>query len=173
MANMVKHYSPRGHRLRLDFSARGAGVCCGYALKMQIRAAIAEALFYERYLQNAQVSVTLCDNKKICELNVQYRNRDAVTDVLSFPMYGEGELPGRDTPAEGEYVPLGDIVISRGQAAEQAAELGHSTEREIAFLCIHSTLHLLGYDHEKSAADEEDMCARQRTILKNLNFYEK
>jgi probable rRNA maturation factor len=65
---------------------------------------------------------------------------------------------------------LGDIVISVERAKEQAKELGNSTTREIAFLAIHSTLHLLGYDHERSEDDEEAQCLAQREIIETLKF---
>ena len=104
-------------------------------------------------------------------LNREYREKDAATDVLSFPMYEADELP-KGGDADGETVTLGDIVLSVERAAEQAAELGHSTEREIAFLCIHSTLHLLGYDHERGEEEDEDMCRRQREILLKMGLGE-
>ena len=67
-------------------------------------------------------------------------------------------------------ITLGDIVISVERAREQARELGNSTRREIAFLVIHSTLHLLGYDHERSKDDEEAQCLAQREIIENLEI---
>ena len=166
---MNKHISPKGPRLYLDFAALGEGVRFPYRRKMLIRRAIAEALFYERVYFDTEVSVTLCDNAHIHSLNKQFRDKDAPTDVLSFPMYDAAELPTEEE-AEGETVLLGDIVISLERAAEQAAELGHSTERELAFLAIHSTLHLLGYDHERGEEEDEDMCRRQREIIAKLGL---
>lgn len=83
---------------------------------------------------------------------------------MSFPQYEPFEA-ARETD---EPVTLGDIVISLERAAEQAKEVGHPFLDEVAFLCIHSTLHLLGYDHERSTEDEEDMCRRQRQIVAAL-----
>ncbi len=166
---MKMHISPKGPRLYLAFATEGAGVKFPYRRKMLLRRAIAEALFYERVFYDCEVSVTLCDNAHIRTLNKQFREKDTATDVLSFPMYDAGELPQKEDAA-GETVLLGDIVISLERAAEQAAELGHSTERELAFLAIHSTLHLLGYDHERSAGDDEDMCRRQREIIRKLGL---
>lgn len=167
MKKRVKHYPPCGPRLFIDFSTAEGMPPFGYRMKMLVRAAIAETLFYERIFFDSEVSVTFCDNAYIKKLNRRYRKKDAATDVLSFPMYEADELP-KGSDAGGETVTLGDIVISTERAAAQAAELGHSTEREIAFLAIHSTLHLLGYDHERSPEEDEDMCRRQREIIAKL-----
>ena len=108
--------------------------------------------------------MTFVDNERIRTLNRTYRDKDRATDVLSFPQYEPGEAAREtDTP-----VMLGDIVISLERAAEQAQEVGHPFLDEVAFLCIHSTLHLLGYDHERSASEEEDMCRRQREIVARI-----
>ena len=88
------------------------------------------------------VSVTFTDKDGIKELNRDYRGVDSVTDVLSFPQYDDFE----EIPEEGEIL-LGDVVICRERAAEQAREFGHSLDREMIYLFTHSILHLLGYDH--------------------------
>ena len=98
-------------------------------------------------------------------LNRKFRGVDRPTDVLSFPLYEDGNFDM--TECIGGAV-LGDVVISLERAAEQAAELGHSTVREVAFLTVHSVLHLLGYDHERSSEEEEKQCAKQREIMKKL-----
>ncbi len=138
-----------------------------YSLKILVRRAIIETLDYEGYDKSAEVSVTFTDNEKIHALNKQYRNVDKPTDVLSFPLL---DSEGDDTmPTELESM-LGDIVVSLEKAREQSEEYGHSFERETAFLCVHSMLHLLGYDHERSEADDMDMCLRQKIIMSNLGF---
>ena len=169
MMKSLKHYPPKGPRLYIDFATAENLPPISYSLKMLVRGAIAEALFYERIYFDSEISITFCDNAYIKKLNAEYRKKDTATDVLSFPMYEGDELP-KGSDAGGETVPLGDIVISVERAAEQAEELGHSTEREIAFLAIHSTLHLLGYDHERSPEEDEDMCRRQREIIAKLCF---
>lgn len=126
-----------------------------------VRTAIAKALDYEGFSHPAELSVTFCNGPYIRTLNAEYRDKDAETDVLSFPIFDSEE----EDPLEEEVIPLGDIVLNVERAAQQAEELGHSTLREIAFLTIHSVLHLLGYDHERSAEEEEDMCRRQREII--------
>ena len=138
-----------------------------YELKSAVRRAIASALEYEGFALDTEISFTLTDNKGIKELNARYRGVDRHTDVLSFPMYEVDELSILPTTAQ---IELGDIVISNERAREQAAELGNTYLEEIAFLCIHSVLHLLGYDHERSVEDDELQCAHQREIVRLMNL---
>lgn len=161
----MTHYLKRPYRVSIDFGAVGHTPAISYAMKLACRHAIEETLDYERFYKDAEVSVTFCDNEQIHELNRTYRGKDRATDVLSFPQYEPGEAAKETDPP----VMLGDIVISLERAAEQAQEVGHPLLDEVAFLCIHSTLHLLGYDHERSAADEEDMCRRQRAVVDAIN----
>lgn len=140
-----------------------------YKLKMLTRRAVETVLEHEQYTNPCEVSVTYTDNSKIHALNKQYRGVDRPTDVLSFPMMdfsGESDEPVADEPV----VSLGDIVLSLEKAKEQALEYGHSFEREVAFLTVHSMLHLLGYDHETGEEDERDMRARQRVIMELLGL---
>lgn len=156
-------------RLIIDFTAVDRYPEITYDFKMIIRSAILETLKYEEFPYPARVSVTFCDNAYIHKLNKKYRNVDRPTDVLSFPMYDGGDFD----PVEcKECAELGDIVLSLERAKAQAAEIGHSFEREAAFLAIHSTLHLLGYDHERSPEDEEAQCSRQRAIVERVEFPE-
>ena len=139
-----------------------------YKLKRLIRFAVEATLAYENYHNTAEVSVTFTDNAGIKELNKKYRNIDKETDVLSFPLF---DFDGSDEPPVDEMENmLGDIVVSLEKAAAQADEFGHSFEREVAFLCVHSTLHLLGYDHETSEADELDMRQRQTAVMEMLGL---
>ena len=114
-----------------------------------------------------ELSVTFTDNEGIHEYNRQYRGIDRPTDVLSFPMY---TFTGGDTPAEDEPVILGDMVLSVERAEEQADEFGHSLRREVAFLTVHSMLHLLGFDHETSDEDEREMFALQDSVMEKLGI---
>ena len=134
-----------------------------------IRKAINAALKYEAVEFEAELSVTLTDNEGIHELNRDFRGIDRPTDVLSFPLFDyEGET---DEPPVDELIGmLGDIVISLEQAAVQAEKFGHSFDREVAFLTVHSMLHLLGYDHETGEEDEQDMRARQRAIMDRMGL---
>ncbi len=97
-----------------------------------------------------EVSILITDNEGIHEINKEYREIDSPTDVLSFPIleFDENGVMLEDSgDYDGDLLLLGDIVISLEKAAEQAAEYGHSLEREVGFLTVHSTLHLLGFDH--------------------------
>lgn len=124
----------------------------------------------------AEVSIVVTSDEEIRALNREYRGIDSPTDVLSFPLL-EPEAPGAViepgraggiAPA-GEPVALGDIVISLPRAIEQAREYGHSLERELAFLTVHGTLHLLGYDHVTQEL-EAAMRAREEAILASLGL---
>ena len=129
-------------------------------LRRLVKRAVLAVLDFEDFGSRAEVSVTFTDNEGIHALNREYRNVDRPTDVLSFPL-----SDGEDYDTDGDAVLLGDIVISLERAQTQAEEYGHSFEREVAFLTVHSMLHLLGYDHETSPEDERDMFARQDEIL--------
>ena len=138
-----------------------------YRLKMLIRRAVQEALAYESVEEDCEVSVTFSDNEGIREINRKFRNIDRATDVLSFPLFDED---GMDAHVEELDCMLGDIVLSLERALEQAVEYGHSFEREVAFLTVHSMLHLLGYDHETSEGDEKDMRRRQSEIMERMGL---
>ena len=155
--------------LKIDFENEQEQVPVTYKLKMLIRAAAEATLDYEQYRNPAEVSVTFTDNEKIRALNKKFRKIDRATDVLSFPLFdytGEQNEP----PVDELVGMLGDIVIPLEQAKKQADEYGHGFEREAAFLCVHSMLHLLGYDHETSEADEADMRRRQSEILSRMGL---
>lgn len=136
-------------------------------LKTTVRAAAEETLSDRGFTGDAELSVTFTDNDGIWELNREYRNVDRPTDVLSFPMYS---FVDGDVPPKGVTVLLGDMVLSVERAEEQAAEFGHSVKREVAFLTVHSMLHLLGYDHETSEDDEREMFALQDVIMDKLGI---
>ena len=153
--------------LMIKFSKTAKDIETDYYFKTVVRRAIKETLLHERFPYDAQVSVTLCDNEYIRKLNKQYRNKDSATDVLSFPIYDNGEFDAFECISGAV---LGDIVISLQRAKEQASELGHGFLREVAFLAIHSTLHLLGYDHERSPEDDEEQCRRQKEIIENVDL---
>ena len=155
-------------RVMIYFSTDDGVERVSYALKRLVRRSVLATLDAEGFRADCQVSVTFTDNAGIRELNRQYREIDKETDVLSFPLteFERGEEPPVDAPE----VSLGDIVLSLERAAAQAEEYGHSREREVAFLCVHSMLHLLGYDHVNSEEEEFEMRTRQREILERMGL---
>ena len=155
-----------GLGLKIYFTATRKFDEVDYYFKLVIRRAIEQTLINEGFPFDAEVSVTLCDNEYIHGLNRQFRNVDRPTDVLSFPIY-DGEFDYVEC-AEGAV--LGDIVISLERAREQAAEIGNTFLYEVAFLTVHSTLHLLGYDHERSEEDDEAQCAAQKEIIAKVEI---
>ena len=118
----------------------------------------------ENVLVPCEISFSLVIPEEIQELNAEYRNIDKETDVLSFPMLGFPEDEDMLTYETGIPVMLGDIVISTTRAAEQAEAYGHSLEREICYLSVHSVLHLLGYDHMEED-EKRVMRAREKAIM--------
>jgi probable rRNA maturation factor len=147
-------------------------------IKSIIEKTIEYALNYEGFNKPYEISVVITDNEGIREINREFRNIDKETDVLSFPMLefeddyvekGEIEVEVEDLNPESGEVVLGDIVISLEKAKSQAEEYGHSYEREIAFLTVHSVLHLLGYDHEQED-DRVIMRSKEESILTKLGF---
>lgn len=117
----------------------------------------------EKLPEFTELSVSMVTNEEIKALNATYRNKDAVTDVLSFPLQDWNEHL-REHIASSEHLLLGDIVISYERAKEQAKAYGHKFERELAFLAVHGLLHLLGYTHD-TEAEEKEMFAKQEQIL--------
>lgn len=121
---------------------------------------------------DAQISVTLVDNEAIREINNEQRGIDKATDVLSFPMleFDEDGNADGEYETDGDFIVLGDIVISMERAREQATEYGHSILREVAFLTAHSMLHLLGYDHVDDEEGERIMNEKQESVLTSLGI---
>lgn len=122
-----------------------------------------KSLQYEEFNEDCEISLSIVTNDEIHDINKQFRNIDSPTDVLSFPQLTFEEGEEADVNENGEIV-LGDIIISIDRAKEQAEEYGHSLKRELAFLSVHSMLHLMGYDH-MVPEEEEDMFLRQKEIL--------
>ena len=137
--------------------------------KNLIGKAIRTTLRSEKFPDDAEVSVTLTDNEEIHEINREFRGVDRATDVLSFPMAEDDDNIG-DFDMDKGAVLLGDIIISVEKIEEQAKEYQHSFERELAYLTIHSTLHLLGYDHVTSEEDEKEMTQKQDKIIESMGL---
>ena len=154
-------------KLRVYFENQQTKEPLTYSLKMRIRRAIEATLAYEAFDDDCEVSVTFCDNEQIRALNQKFREIDRETDVLSFPLFDDD---GMDAHVEDFGCMLGDVVLSLEKARAQAEEFGHSFEREVVFLTVHSILHLLGYDHETGEEDEKDMRRRQSEIVDKLGL---
>lgn len=136
-------------------------------LRLLVRKCCQAVLTTEKFSGAAEVSVSFVNNAEIRKLNRVYRDKDKSTDVLSFPL---GENGVYDLNNEtGAYL-LGDVVISMETAVKQAHIYGHSLEREVGFLTVHSMLHLLGYDHETSPLDAAKMHEKEEIILDSLGI---
>lgn len=145
-----------------------------HKIKKLIKSSAKTSLDYMGFSKKVEISVVLTNNQGIKELNRLHRDIDRATDVLSFPMF-EYDEDGNIIEDFAEYsrmgnMLLGDIVISLERAKEQSVEYGHSFEREVGFLAVHSMLHLLGYDHIEPQ-DEEEMFGYQREILERMRLF--
>lgn len=142
-------------------------------IKAIINAAVNAAMETEQIEYPVLVSILLAENDEIRRINSQYRNKDSVTDVLSFPMLEMEDGVFITEPCEAAMdqgrLFLGDIVISVPRAIEQAETYGHSAERELAFLAVHGLLHLLGYDHN-IPEKEQKMIKRQEEVLSSIGL---
>ncbi|HIX05237.1 MAG TPA: rRNA maturation RNase YbeY [Candidatus Fournierella excrementavium] len=136
-------------------------------LRILIRRSCNAVLEFEGFEQPAEISVTFVDNAEIQTLNAQYRGKDMPTDVLSFPLGEDGKY---DVDQDTGACLLGDIVISMEKAMEQAELYGHPLQREVAFLTVHSMLHLLGYDHEQGGLAAVKMREKEEAVLIQLGL---
>jgi probable rRNA maturation factor len=129
-------------------------------IESRLEEAVEAVLFVCGFSQEYEVSLSFVDEDEIRTLNRDYRKKDAVTDVLSFPA---GFTAGPDWPV----TPLGDIVLCPVRAKEQAEEIGQSLEKELVYLTIHSVLHLFGYDH-MTQSDKDEMRAKEKEALSEV-----
>lgn len=130
-------------------------------MKNLIEKSIKAVLKVEELDDDVEVSVSFVGDEEIRDLNRDYRGVDKSTDVLSFPMDDEFIIDNRI---------LGDVIINTRRVMEQAEELGHSHERELSYLTVHSILHLLGYDHIEDE-DKKEMREREKLSMKELEIY--
>lgn len=153
--------------VKVNITVKKKGIKLPAGTRMLIRRACIATLVLEEWQESAEVDVSLVDDGMIREMNREFRNIDKSTDVLSFPLGENGEY---DTnPATGAFM-LGDIVISVETALAQAERYGHSVEREIAFLAVHSMLHLLGYDHVNGGLEQRIMRDKEEAVLDALGL---
>lgn len=145
----------------------------GRSLTALVKRCVRATLTLEEVTVPCEVNVLYTDEAGIQALNRTHRGKDMPTDVLSFPLLslqtGEKPMPDAADPDTGR-VALGDIALSLSAAREQAERYGHSFDREIAFLTVHATLHLLGYDHETGKRDEAHMKEHTEAVLMSLGL---
>ena len=143
------------------------------SLAALLRRTVKAALAAEQVECDCEINILLTDNEGVREVNRDMRDIDRATDVLSFPMFDlvPGEHPDEfDADPDTGLVPLGDMCISVERAHVQAEEYGHSFQREICYLCVHSVLHLLGYDHLDEGEMKRQMRTREEEIMKQLKL---
>ncbi|MBO5859361.1 MAG: rRNA maturation RNase YbeY [Clostridia bacterium] len=136
-------------------------------VRMLVRRCCTAVLVQENFTDPAEISVTFVDDDQIHALNKDYRNIDRSTDVLSFPL---GENGVYDINIDTGAKLLGDIVISIPHALDQADRYGHSLQREIGFLTVHSMLHLLGYDHVNGGIESVRMREKEEAVLTQMGL---
>ena len=136
-------------------------------IRLLIRRCCHAVLEMENFEGSAEVVVSIVDNAQIQEINREHRKIDAVSDVLSFPL---GENGHYDVNPETGAKMLGDIVLSIERAVEQAEQFGHSLQREIGYLTVHSILHLLGYDHVDGGLEAVRMREREEAVMTSVGL---
>lgn len=154
-------------KLKVYIENRQKTVKIPSGLRLLVRRSCNATLVSEEFDGSAEVNVTFVDDAQIKELNAHYRHKDTATDVLSFPMGTDGKYDLN--PDTGAYV-LGDVVISLERAAAQAEQYDVTLQEEVAFLTVHSMLHLLGYDHENGGLEAIRMHDKENVILAALGF---
>lgn len=155
------------NRVKVNILNQQSKVKVPTGVRMLIRRCCHAVLELEKFDGSAEVSVSFVDNEQIHKLNKEYRNIDKPTDVLSFPLGENGEY---DKNPDTDAYMLGDIVISVEKAIEQAEEYGHTLQREIGYLTVHSMLHLMGYDHVDGGVEAVRMREKEENVLTNLGL---
>lgn len=136
-------------------------------LRMLLRRACSATIELEHFPDNAEISITFTDDEEIKKLNSRFRNVETSTDVLSFPL---GENGIYDINPESGARMLGDVVLSLEHADAQARLYGHSFEREVAYLTVHSVLHLLGYDHVNGGLEQMKMREKEEAVMETMGL---
>ena len=136
-------------------------------IRMLIRRCCNAVLTLEQFEGNAHVDVSIVSDEQIRAINAEHRHIDSATDVLSFPL-GENGQYDLD-PATGAKL-LGDIVISIEHAQKQAEDFGHSLQREVGYLTVHSMLHLLGYDHVQGGLEAVHMREKEEAVMVSIGL---
>lgn len=136
-------------------------------VKLLVRRCCIAVLDEEKMADVFEIDVTFVDQSEIRLLNSQFRGKDSVTDVLSFPLGENGQY---DVNPDSGMKMLGDIVICMEVAMQQAESYGHSLQREVGFLTVHSMLHLCGYDHETNPRSAARMREKEEIVMESLDL---
>ncbi len=153
--------------VKVNISDRQKKIKLPTGTRLLVRKACVATLELEKFSDPAEVEVTFVDDAEIHKVNLEFRQIDSATDVLSFPLGENGEY---DTNPETNAKMLGDIMISVEHAFAQADLYGHGIEREMAYLTVHSMLHLLGYDHVNGGLEQALMREKEEMVLEKLGL---
>ncbi|MBQ8684080.1 MAG: rRNA maturation RNase YbeY [Clostridia bacterium] len=154
-------------KIKVNIENKQKAVKIPTGVRLLIRRCCHAVLELEGFQGSAEVEVSLVDNEQIRTINAEQRQLDVPTDVLSFPLGENGEYD--QNPATGAYM-LGDIVISMERAQAQAEEYGHSFQREVGYLTVHSMLHLLGYDHVQGGLEAVRMREKEEAVMLSVGL---
>lgn len=131
-------------------------------IRLLLRRCVTAVLKAESFAGNAEVNIIFVDDEEIADCNSRFRNKNEPTDVLSFPLGGNGEYP---INPETDAFMLGDVVLSVERALRQSLEYNHSLQREMGYLTTHSVLHLLGYDHVNGGLEAALMREKEEKVM--------
>lgn len=154
-------------KIKVNIENKQKAVKVPTGVRLLIRRCCHAVLQLENFSGSAEVDVSLVDNEQIHHINLEQRQIDAPTDVLSFPLGEDGQYDVN--PSTGASM-LGDIVISMERAQAQAEEYGHSFQREVGYLTVHSMLHLLGYDHVNGGLEAVRMREREEAVMQSVGL---
>ncbi len=154
-------------KVKVNIESKRKAVKMPTGIRLLIRRCCAAVLNEEGFTDDAEVDVSVVDDEMIRVINREQRKLDAATDVLSFPL---GENGVYDVNPESGAKMLGDIVLSIEHAVAQAEEYGHSLQREVGYLTVHSMLHLLGYDHVNGGLEAVRMREKEETVMQMIGL---
>ena len=154
-------------KIKVNIDNKQKAVKVPTGVRLLIRRCCHAVLVLEGFEGSAEVDVSLVDNEQIHAINLEQREIDAPTDVLSFPLGEDGVYD--KNPATNAYM-LGDIVISLERAQAQAQEYGHTLQREVGYLTVHSMLHLLGYDHVAGGLEAVRMREKEEAVMRSVGL---
>ena len=149
-------------KVKVNIQNKQKTVVIPSGIRMLLRRCCQAVLILEKFPEEAEVDISFVDNAAIKQINKEHRDLDLVTDVLSFPLGDNGHY--EHNPETGAAL-LGDIVLSFEKAKEQAEDFGHSLDREVAYLTVHSMLHLLGYDHVNGGKEAMIMREHEEAVM--------